>query len=173
MMVYNRHTINVVSLAVGSPGFPRGGANFWGCQPIIWPTCPENCIKMKKFWARGARVSHPPPPPDPPLCGSLISQYKPSSFRHNDKVPSTILRETYKSSLVLKNITASFYKISSTILSETYKSSLVCKKNHTTHHFTKYHQLFWVRHINQVLCVKKITPHIILQNIINYFEWDI
>ena len=26
-----------------------------GRQPIIWPICPENCMKMKKFWLGGAR----------------------------------------------------------------------------------------------------------------------
>ena len=31
-----------------------------GCQPIFWPIFPENCLKMKKFWARGgARHSRP------------------------------------------------------------------------------------------------------------------
>ena len=35
---------------------PKGGR-----QPIIWPIFPENCMKMKKFWARGARVPRAPP----------------------------------------------------------------------------------------------------------------
>ena len=39
---------------VADPGFPRGGgANPKGGQPIIWPILPENCMKMKKFWAGG------------------------------------------------------------------------------------------------------------------------
>ena len=48
---------------VANPGFPRGGgANpKGGHQPIIWPIFPENCMKMKKFWARGGR--HPLDPP--------------------------------------------------------------------------------------------------------------
>ena len=43
-------------LPVADPGFPRGrGANpkGGGHQPIIWPISPENCVKMKKFWAIG------------------------------------------------------------------------------------------------------------------------
>ena len=24
-----------------------------GCQPIIWPIFPKNCMKIKKFWSRG------------------------------------------------------------------------------------------------------------------------
>ena len=49
--------------AVADPGFPRGGgANLkGGRQPIIWPIFPENCMKMKKFWAGGARVPRTPP----------------------------------------------------------------------------------------------------------------
>ena len=36
---------------------PKGGR-----QPIIWSIFPENCMKMKKFWARGgARVPRAPP----------------------------------------------------------------------------------------------------------------
>ena len=35
---------------------PKGGR-----QPIIWPIFPENCMKIKKFWARGgARIPHVP-----------------------------------------------------------------------------------------------------------------
>ena len=47
-------------------GFPRGGdANpkVEGHHPIIWPIFPENCMKMKKFWARRggeARVPRTP-----------------------------------------------------------------------------------------------------------------
>ena len=33
-----------------------------GRQPIIWPIFPENCMKMKKFRARGGvRVPRAPP----------------------------------------------------------------------------------------------------------------
>ena len=49
---------------MADPGFPRGGgANpEGGRQPIIWPIFPENCMKMKKFWARGGgRASLAPP----------------------------------------------------------------------------------------------------------------
>ena len=51
--------------SVADPGFPRGGgANPKGggkCQPIIWQSLPENCMKMKKFWTRGgARVPRAP-----------------------------------------------------------------------------------------------------------------
>ena len=34
-----------------------------GCQPIIWPICPENCVKMKKFLTGGARSFRPLDPP--------------------------------------------------------------------------------------------------------------
>ena len=55
--------------------FPEEGAltpKGRGCQPIIWPIFPENCMKMKKFWARvGARVPRAPPL-DPPLYGMDI-----------------------------------------------------------------------------------------------------
>ena len=45
----------------------RGG----GRKPIIWPTFPKNCMKMKKFSAGGgARPSRPPL--DPPLCSKHI-----------------------------------------------------------------------------------------------------
>ena len=43
--------------------FPEEGALTLkgGCQPIIWPIFPKNCMKMKKFWARrGARFPHTP-----------------------------------------------------------------------------------------------------------------
>ena len=50
--------------------FPEeGGANpkgRGGRQPIIWPIFPKNCMKMKKFWARGGGASLAPPL-DPPL----------------------------------------------------------------------------------------------------------
>ena len=39
--------------------FPEGGR-----QPIICPIFPENCMKIKKFWAQGgAGVPGAPPPP--------------------------------------------------------------------------------------------------------------
>ena len=51
---------------VADSGFPRGGgANpkaGGGRQPIIWPIFPENCMKMKKFWARGGRGRVPRAP---------------------------------------------------------------------------------------------------------------
>ena len=52
----------VVTVAVADPGFPRGGTLTpkGGRQPIIWPIFPENCMKMKKFGAGGARPSRPP-----------------------------------------------------------------------------------------------------------------
>ena len=40
---------------------PKGGR-----QPVIWPIFPENCMRMKKFWAGGGRASLAPPL-DPPL----------------------------------------------------------------------------------------------------------
>ena len=43
---------------------PKGGR-----QPIIWLTFPENCMKMKKFWARGEGAA---PPLDPPLIYSIL-----------------------------------------------------------------------------------------------------
>ena len=50
--VQNDHT------SVADPGFPWGGG---GRQPIIWPIFPENCMKIKKFWAwGGARVPRNP-----------------------------------------------------------------------------------------------------------------
>ena len=50
-------------ITVADPGLPRGGgANpKGGRQPIIWSIFPENCMKMKKFWARGGRASLAPP----------------------------------------------------------------------------------------------------------------
>ena len=64
--------------AVADLEFPRGGgANpKWGggCQPIIWPIFPKNCMKMKKFWARGG--ARPSPPPSPPPPQSLDSPLK-------------------------------------------------------------------------------------------------
>ena len=45
---------------VADQGFPRGGgANSQrgrGRQPIIWPTFPKNCMKMKKFGVGGASL---------------------------------------------------------------------------------------------------------------------
>ena len=55
-------------ITVADLGFPRGGcANpKGGRQPTIGLIFPENCMKMKKFWPRGARVPGAPPL-DPPL----------------------------------------------------------------------------------------------------------
>ena len=36
-------------------------------QPTIWPIFHENCMKMKKFRATGARASMVPPPPPPKI----------------------------------------------------------------------------------------------------------
>ena len=55
-------------MQLGIQDFPEEGAltQKGGRQPIIWPFFPENCMKMKKFWARGGRASLAPPL-DPPL----------------------------------------------------------------------------------------------------------
>ena len=42
--------------AVADPGFLRGRQPR-GRQPIIWPIFPENCMKIKKFWARGVNTA--------------------------------------------------------------------------------------------------------------------
>ena len=47
--------------SVADPVFPRRDANPWGGQAIFWPILPENCMKMKNFWARGGRASLAPP----------------------------------------------------------------------------------------------------------------
>ena len=52
-------------IPVADPGFSRGGGTNpkgGGRQPIIWPIFPPNCMKMKKFWARGRHASLTPPP---------------------------------------------------------------------------------------------------------------
>ena len=41
---------------------PKGGR-----QPISWPIFSENCMKMKKFWARRGGRASLAPPLDPPL----------------------------------------------------------------------------------------------------------
>ena len=54
----------IVMMSVADPGFPRGGGanpKGGGRQPIISPIFPENCMKMKKFWARGGREGRAPP----------------------------------------------------------------------------------------------------------------
>ena len=51
--------------SVADPGFPRGGGanpKGGGCQPIIWPIFPKNCMKMKKFGARGGACIPCTPP---------------------------------------------------------------------------------------------------------------
>ena len=56
--------LGMCTCAVADAGFPRGGALIpkgGGCQPIIWPIFPINCMKIKKFWAAGARVPCAPP----------------------------------------------------------------------------------------------------------------
>ena len=41
------------------------GRQPWGRQPIIWPIFRENCMKMKKLWAGGARHLRPLDQPIP------------------------------------------------------------------------------------------------------------
>ena len=64
-------------IAVADPGFPRGGhANpKEGRQPINWPFFPENCRKMKEFWAGGGGTSLAPPL-DPPLHWQMSDYLK-------------------------------------------------------------------------------------------------
>ena len=61
---YKYPTLELVDVdSVADLGFPRGGgANpKGGRQLIIWPIFPKNCMKMKKFWARGgARAPRAP-----------------------------------------------------------------------------------------------------------------
>ena len=67
---------------VADPGFPRGGGATLkgGRQPIIWSIFAENCMKMKKFWARGgARPSRPPL--DPPLEHIVKSEVNSQPFQ--------------------------------------------------------------------------------------------
>ena len=45
-----------------------------GRQPIIWPIFAKNCMKMKKFWARGGACPSRPPL-DPPLVCVNISAF--------------------------------------------------------------------------------------------------
>ena len=47
--------------AVADPGFPRrGGANPKGGANLLFGQFfPENCMKMKKFWARGGVGARP------------------------------------------------------------------------------------------------------------------
>ena len=54
---------------------PKGGR-----QPIIWPIFLENCIKINKFWAGGAR---PLRPLDPPLC--FVNQLDWTWFNLNER----------------------------------------------------------------------------------------
>ena len=57
--------------------FPEEGALTpeGGRQPIIWSIFPENCMKMKKFWARGGGTRPSRPPLDPPLgCDHRMSK---------------------------------------------------------------------------------------------------
>ena len=66
----------IVPKPVADPGFPRGGgANpKGGRQPIIWSIFPENCMKMKKFWARGGGARPSRPPLDPPLQAYFVKE---------------------------------------------------------------------------------------------------
>ena len=54
-MTWNPTDMSQLNIQVAAdPGFPRGVANpKEGCQPIIWPTFAENCMKMKKIGPRG------------------------------------------------------------------------------------------------------------------------
>ena len=47
--------VSVDTYSGGSSISPGGGRQLpgGGRQPIIWPIFPENCMKIKKFWARG------------------------------------------------------------------------------------------------------------------------
>ena len=44
----HQHQWRIQDLPEGAPTPGRGGR-----QPIIWPIFPENCMKIKKFWAGG------------------------------------------------------------------------------------------------------------------------
>ena len=58
---------------VADPGFLRGG-----CQPIIWPIFSNNCIKMMKFRARGARPLRSATGVLCHILSSLCPYYEPS-----------------------------------------------------------------------------------------------
>ena len=68
------YTCAIQTKPVADPGFPRGGGvnPKGGRQPIIWPIFPENCMKMKKFGAGGARGTRAPPL-DPPLQAGVAA----------------------------------------------------------------------------------------------------
>ena len=56
--------------AVADPGFPRGGGanpKGGGAKLLFGQFFRENCMKMKKFWARGGGAHPSRPPLDPPL----------------------------------------------------------------------------------------------------------
>ena len=59
--------ILAVSNHWGIQDFPEEGALTpkGGRQPIIWQIFPENCMKMKKFWAIGGAL-------DPPLLTNTL-----------------------------------------------------------------------------------------------------
>ena len=72
---------------MADPGFPRGGgANpKGGHQHIIWPIFAKNCMKMKKFWARGGV---PCAPLDTPLdiLELQVAHVSPGKFRRGNKI---------------------------------------------------------------------------------------
>ena len=55
-MFQHPYLVTVISSnMVADPGFPQRVAptSEEAAIPIIWPIFVENCMKMKKFWARG------------------------------------------------------------------------------------------------------------------------
>ena len=73
-LINHRSTLQIIfrkqneKNAVADPDFPReGSANSPGGtrQHTILPNFPQNCMKLKEFGLRGARVPHAPL--DPPL----------------------------------------------------------------------------------------------------------
>ena len=70
-------TCVLLTPSVVDPGFPRdGGANapgVWGCQHMILPKFPENCIKLKVFGYPGSRPLHSLGSPIGPIYLTYIS----------------------------------------------------------------------------------------------------
>ena len=60
-----------IQLTVADPGFPRGGGanpKGGGTNLLFGQFSPPNCMKMKKFWARGGAARSSRPPSDLPLA---------------------------------------------------------------------------------------------------------